>query len=131
MWIRLFLYVKMSAGNDAKGAKENDPASRMNVCLITAPTVTEFTAADEINSESVRRSASEPQLGILSLAAVLEQRGDNVRIIDLNRAYLSFASAGTISLASFVQFAAQLIVDHHHFDVYGFGSICSSYPLTI
>ena len=103
----------------------------MNVCLITAPTVTEFTATDEINSESVKRSACEPQLGILSLAAVLEQRGDNLRIIDLNRAYLKYASGGAISVRRFVEVAARLIVDCHHSEIYGFGTICSSYPLTI
>jgi radical SAM superfamily enzyme YgiQ (UPF0313 family) len=103
----------------------------MNVCLITAPTVTEFTAADEIKSESVVRSACEPQLGILSLAAVLEQRGDNLRIIDLNRAYLKYASSDAISVGRFVEFVAALIVDCHHSEIYGFGTICSSYPLTI
>jgi len=101
----------------------------MNVCLVTAPTVTEFTP-DEINSESVRRSAFEPQLGILSLAAVLEQRGDCLRIVDLNRAYLKCALGGTSTAASFAEVAARLVVDCHS-EIYAFGSICSSYPLTI
>jgi radical SAM superfamily enzyme YgiQ (UPF0313 family) len=109
---------------------ENDPASRMNVCLITAPTVTEFTMRDEINSESVKRAASEPQLGILSLAAVLEQRGDSLRIIDLNRAYLKYASGCASPAQEFVEAAAQLVVDCNS-EIYAFGSICSSYPLTI
>ena len=73
----------------------------MEVCLVTAPTVAEFTDAEEISSESVRRTAIDSQLGILSLASVLESRGESPRIVDLNHAYLdhslSRGSAGSKS----------------------------------
>jgi radical SAM superfamily enzyme YgiQ (UPF0313 family) len=103
----------------------------MDICLITAPTATEFEFATEITSESVRRAACQPQLGILSLAAVLEQSGYNLRIVDLNRAYLNYAmSAGVKNAEDFLQIATQLIVETGA-EIYGFSSICSSYPLTI
>ena len=103
----------------------------MEVCLVTAPVVAEFTDADEVKSESVRRAASEPQLGILSLAAVLEERGDIARITDLNRAYLEYSGSGRTDAAQeFAEFAARAIAATEA-EVYGFASICSSYPLTI
>jgi hypothetical protein len=43
----------------------------MNVCFVTAPTAAEFEGLEELSSRSVRWAASYPQLGILSLAAVL------------------------------------------------------------
>lgn len=103
----------------------------MNICLVTAPTATEFEDLDELTSKSVRWAASQPQLGILSLAAVLLGRGDNARIIDLNRAYFAWAeSVGVLKSRGFAEFAANMIVAQGA-DIYGFSSICSSYPLTI
>jgi hypothetical protein len=103
----------------------------VNICLVTAPTATEFEGLDELNSKSVRWAASQPQLGILSLAAVLLNRGDSPRIVDLNRAYIDWAkSVGSTDSAGFVEFAARSIVTRDAL-IYGFSSICSSYPLTI
>jgi radical SAM superfamily enzyme YgiQ (UPF0313 family) len=103
----------------------------MNVCLVTAPTVAEFADPEEARSESVRRAASEPQLGVLSLAAILEARGDTPRIVNLNRSYLDYSEAvGTSERRSFAEVAACSIAVNDA-DLYGFSSICSSYPLTI
>jgi|HubBroStandDraft_4_1064222.scaffolds.fasta_scaffold06418_5 hypothetical protein len=103
----------------------------MSVCLITAPTAAEFGDDDEITSDVVRQVTLEPQLGILSLAAVLEVRGDSVLIVDLNRTYFQFADSGGMSeLAEFAEAAARAIAGRDA-GVYGFSSICSSYPLTI
>lgn len=103
----------------------------MKVALITAATVTEFSDADEINSQSVRSAASEPQLGVLSIAAVLSARGDTVHLVDLNRIYLEYVGNDNRSpINGFARVAAQVIVTSHA-DLYGFGSICSSYPLTV
>lgn len=103
----------------------------MRVCLITAPTVAEFADSAEFASESVVRAAYEPQLGILSLAAMLEVRGDTPRIVDLNRTFLAYSdSVGNSPLSDFAEYAAKAIaVDNS--TLYGFSSICSSYPLTI
>ena len=65
----------------------------MSVCLITAPTAAEFGDDDELKSNLVRQITLEPQLGILSLAAVLEARGDSVQIVDLNRTYFQLADS--------------------------------------
>jgi tRNA A37 methylthiotransferase MiaB len=103
----------------------------MDVCLVTAPTVAEFTDAEEINSESVRRTAVDSQLGILSLAGVLESSGEIPRIVDLNRAYLDHSlSKGSCRVEEFAEIAARTITANEC-AVYGFSSICSSYPLTI
>lgn len=100
----------------------------MDVCLITAPTAAEFQAPEEFHSAAVELVSSEPQLGILSLAAVLEQRGDQCRIVNLNR--LFFDHANRSDAGSFAAASGDVIAGIEA-DVYGFGSICSSYPLTI
>jgi Radical SAM superfamily/B12 binding domain len=103
----------------------------MRVSLISAPTVAEFADPAEITSESVVESACEPQLGILSLAAVLEAGGDAPQIVDLNRAFLRYSASVTGSaLSDFAEVAAHDIAANHS-ALYGFSSICSSYPLTI
>lgn len=103
----------------------------MRVCLISAPTATEFTEPEEIKSASVRRVAADPQLGILSLAAVLEERGDEVEIVDLNRIYLDYVdSPSEFQSFGFPEVAADAISARNS-KLYGFSSICSSYPLTI
>lgn len=103
----------------------------MEISLVTAPTVAEFAEPEEISSEAVLRTASEPQLGVLSLAAVVEVRGDNLRITDLNKAYVDYAeSTRGFAVEEFAEVAARAIAANYA-DVYGFSSICSSYPLTI
>ena len=103
----------------------------MPISLVTAPTVTEFSDADEISSRAVTRAARDPQLGILSLAAVLEAIGEDPRIVDLNGVYLEFwAGAGRSEVRDFAEVAAERIAQVES-EVYGFSSICSSYPLTI
>src|SRR5215470_3185288 len=98
----------------------------MNICLVNAPTAAEFSGGIEIQSDLVRQITLEPQLGILSLAAVLEARGDNLKIVDLNRIYFDFAdSAGTPGLNDFAEFAASVVAAKDA-DVCGFTSICSS-----
>jgi radical SAM superfamily enzyme YgiQ (UPF0313 family) len=100
----------------------------MDVCLITAPTAAEFQTPDEFSSAAVQAVSNEPQLGILSLAAVLEQRGDRCRIVNLNQ--LFFDHVNRTDARTFAA-AASSVIAGIQADVYGFGSICSSYPLTI
>ena len=103
----------------------------MRVCFVTAPTVAEFSSAQEISSSAVKQAASEPQLGILSLAAQLEARGDTPQIVDLNRAFLAYAHAGRETRPpEFAAFAAETVAECDT-ALFGFSSICSSYPLTI
>ena len=103
----------------------------MSVCLVTASTVAEFADPAEIRSESVRNAARNPQLGILSLAAVLKACGESVRFLDLNRVYLGhFESHFTFDGSEFAESAARIVTADNS-DIYGFSSICSSYPLTM
>ena len=101
----------------------------MHVCLISAPTITEYNSVNEWNSQEVRFAALQPQLGILNLAAVLESIGDCPSIIDANSAYLRFVER-VGSSADFADFLASEIVENAA-DLYGFSSICSTYPLTV
>ena len=103
----------------------------MTICLVTAPTVTEFRGPEELSSSSVRWAASHPQLGILSLAAVLENHGEDFRIVNLNRVYCDYSkAAGDADPDDFAEVAA-LEIGAQAADVCGFSSICSSYPLTL
>lgn len=103
----------------------------MRVCFATAPTVAEFATPEEIRSPAVQQAACEPQLGILSLAAQLEARGDTPRLVDLNRAFLAHANSGSNrGHVEFAELAGQAVAANDT-TLYGFSSICSSYPLTI
>ena len=103
----------------------------MRICLVNAPTGTEFSDPSEYNNEVIRRESCLPQLGILSLAAVTERRGYETTIYDCNRAFFHFAdTAGETQLGLFAEEAA-LQIAAAGADVYGFGSICSGYPLTV
>src|SRR6202022_2452591 len=100
----------------------------MTICLVTAPTVTEFRGPEELRSSSVRWASSPPQLGILSLAAVLENHGEDFRIVNLNRVYCDYSkAAGDADPDDFAEVAA-LEIGAQAADVCGFSSICSSYP---
>jgi tRNA A37 methylthiotransferase MiaB len=103
----------------------------MDICLVTAPVVTEFRTTEELDSEAVRSAAAEPHLGILSLAAVLEASGRSPEIVNLDRAYFEYAAVeGRFEPSGFAEAAAKLIVAKNT-EICGFSSICSSYPLTI
>src|SRR5579872_1189474 len=102
----------------------------MKICLVTAATAAEFENPDEIDSESVQDAAQQPQLGILSLAAVLAERSFDLGIVNLNHAFLEHKRRNRPSHVEFSEFAADLIAQQDA-DLYGFGSISSSYPLTI
>lgn len=103
----------------------------MRICLVNAPTGTEFNDPSEYNNDVIRRESCLPQLGILSLAAVTERRGYETAIYDCNRAFFQFADkAGETHLGQFAEEAAYQIAAAGA-DVYGFGSICSAYPLTV
>jgi radical SAM superfamily enzyme YgiQ (UPF0313 family) len=103
----------------------------MHLCLVSAPTITEYHSLNEWSSHKVRLAASRPQLGILSLAATLEDFGDSPDIFDVNDAYLRYVDeSGNFEPQDFTEFLAAEIV-RNDADCYGFSSICSTYPLTV
>ena len=103
----------------------------MTICLVTAPTITEFSTPQELSSSSVESASTEPQLGILSLAAVLQNRGDDLRILNLNRIYYEYSRLTLESTPDDFAEVAAVEIGTYEAEVYGFSSICSSYPLTL
>jgi hypothetical protein len=79
----------------------------------------------------VQVAASLPQLGILSVAAVLEGWGDKPHLIDANATYLEYADQpGALTADGFAEHLAETAVQSNA-DLYGFSSICSTFPLSI
>src|SRR5688572_4567698 len=103
----------------------------MKVCLISPPTVIEFNERLIAESEAARLIFEHAPMGILSLAAVLEQQGIETEIIDLNRLYFDYVSGGFrqqgIEFYSYADRGLQGLAA----DVFGFSTICGSYPLTL
>ena len=103
----------------------------MHFALITAPTITEFRTNEEIQSRAVQQAALQPQLGILSVASILERWGNTPHLLDANAEYLKYASS--VSSAGMDEFADHLagVAVRSNADVYGFSSICSTFPLSL
>ena len=100
----------------------------MRVCLVSSPTASEFDLA-AAESDAVRRLAEKAPLGVLTLAAILEQRGLGVQVVDLNRLYYRYLRTAAREPA-FYAYAAREIGDLS-FDICGFSTLCSTYPLTL
>lgn len=101
----------------------------MEVCLVGPPTVTEFDP-QTASSEAFRLIAEHVPLGILTLAAVLEERDFSPTVIDLNREYSEFLRSPSSTNDGFSQYAVERLADLSA-DLYGFSTICSTYPLTV
>jgi hypothetical protein len=103
----------------------------MRISLINAPTSAEFSDPAEYRSHQLRSDTREPQLGILSLAAVLESQELHPQVVDLNRLFYQLAdNHDEEALDDFASVAACEIASVDA-EIYGFGTICSGYPLTI
>ena len=102
------------------------------VCLIGPPTVTDFEDQGVAESDAIRLIAEHAPIGILSLASVLEQHGIIPQIVDLNRLYYTYLrSAETPEVrGDFCTFVVRSL-EARDVDVFGFSTICSSYPLTL
>lgn len=103
----------------------------MEACLVSAPVASEFEAPEERSSERVRQETLEPQLGLLTLAAVLESRAHEVRLVDLNRLFYQFVDHNPKTASEDFAWAAASQIAGFDVPLYGFGTICSGYPLTI
>jgi radical SAM superfamily enzyme YgiQ (UPF0313 family) len=103
----------------------------MRLSLITAAIATDFEDAGEATNQQVRGFSTSPQLGILSLAAILDSLGLQPNITNLDRLYYNYLHEfGSRGLGDFPAWVAPKILASGS-DIYGFSSICSSYPLTI
>jgi radical SAM superfamily enzyme YgiQ (UPF0313 family) len=102
----------------------------MKVCLVGAPTAHEFEDRTMGEADALRTIAEHAPLGVLTLASVLEERGWHPEVVDLNRLYYDFRKANETGENDFSRFAAAYFRDRQ-FDFIGFGSVCSSYPVTV
>jgi radical SAM superfamily enzyme YgiQ (UPF0313 family) len=102
----------------------------MKVCLVGAPTAHEFDDCTMGEAEALQVIAEHAPLGVLSLAAVLEERGLRPEVVDLNRLYYDFRRNNEKNERDFSHFAASYF-HGRQFDFVGFSSVCSSYPVTL
>jgi len=103
----------------------------MNPCLVTAPIITDFEDPGDAASLEVREAAEEPQLGVLTLAGVLEERGARPHLFNLNQAYYNYLEGSPHGgVGRFAGWAAERLAATGA-DIFGLSTICSSYPLTV
>jgi radical SAM superfamily enzyme YgiQ (UPF0313 family) len=102
----------------------------MKLCLVSAPTATDFEDPADAQSTAVRQSAGTPPLGLLALAAILDADGRIPAIVNLNSCYYDYLASGRSGVDYFAPWAADVILSTKA-DVYGFSSISSSYPTSI
>src|SRR5712671_162865 len=102
----------------------------MKVCLISAPTANQFDGRAVGEMEAARIMGELAPVGILSLAAVLEAKGLQPEVVDLNRVYYSWLQDSNRDKADFCSFAGDYFAARD-FDLFGFSTVCSSYPLTL
>jgi radical SAM superfamily enzyme YgiQ (UPF0313 family) len=109
----------------------------MRVCLISAPTANQFDSRVVGELEAARIMGELAPVGILSLAAVLEAKGLQPEVVDLNRVYYDWLQQSNRNQSTaetdFCTFAGDYFAsrDFAGFDLFGFSTVCSSYPLTI
>src|SRR5579864_6930563 len=102
----------------------------MKVCLISAPTANQFDSRAVSETEAARIMGELAPVGILSLAAVLEAKGLQPEVVDLNRVYYSWLQDSNRNKTDFCRFAGGYFAARD-FDFFGFSTVCSSYPLTL
>src|ERR1051326_6557224 len=101
----------------------------MKICLISAPTANQLhNAVGEM--EAARMMGELAPVGVLSLAAVLEARGLQPEVVDLNRVYYNWVREPDHAQTDFCGYAENYFAARD-FDVFGFSTVCSSYPLTL
>ena len=105
----------------------------MKVCLISAPTANQFNSRAVGEADASRIMGELAPVGILSLAAVLEAKGLQPEVVDLNRVYYSWLQDSDRNKTDFCSFAGAYFAgpDFDGFDFFGFSTVCSSYPLTL
>jgi radical SAM superfamily enzyme YgiQ (UPF0313 family) len=101
----------------------------MKVCLISAPTANQFDTRAVGEAEAARIMGELAPVGILSLAAVLEAKGLQPEVVDLNRVYYQWLQSANPEI-DFCRFAGAHLAQREC-GFFGFSTVCSSYPLTL
>jgi radical SAM superfamily enzyme YgiQ (UPF0313 family) len=102
----------------------------MKVCLISAPTANQFDNGPVDEQDAARIMGELAPVGILSLAAVLEAKGLEPQVVDLNRIYYCWRQQPDPDETDFCRFAGSYFAAREC-DFFGFSTVCSSYPLTL
>jgi len=102
----------------------------MKVCLISAPTANQFDHRAVGEMDASRIMGELAPVGILSLAAVLEAKGLQPEVVDLNRVYYRWLQGSNREKTDFCGFAGDYFAGRD-FDFFGFSTVCSSYPVTL
>jgi radical SAM superfamily enzyme YgiQ (UPF0313 family) len=102
----------------------------VKVCLVSAPTANQFDNRQVGETDAARIMGELAPIGILSLAAVLEARGLQPEVVDLNRVYFEWRQHSKPNEDSFCRFAGSRLAAREC-DFFGFSTVCSSYPLTL
>jgi radical SAM superfamily enzyme YgiQ (UPF0313 family) len=102
----------------------------MKVCLISAPTANQFDGRFVGEAEASRIMGELAPVGILSLAAVLEGKGLQPEVVDLNRVYYEWLRDSNRDKSDFCGFAGSYFAARD-FDFFGLSTVCSSYPVTL
>jgi len=100
----------------------------VKVSLISAPTINEARSAEELDRERRERIPLAP----LCLASVLENEGIGAEVVDLDRLFLAWLEGGgrVRDGCDFSESVAATLAESGA-RLFGFGSICSSYTLTL
>jgi radical SAM superfamily enzyme YgiQ (UPF0313 family) len=101
----------------------------MDVCLVSALTMSDF-GDPELTLASDQRHTY-PPLGILSLAAILCDRGITPQIVNLNKLFFDFLNSHWGMRPSDLLTFVIRYLESLSFEVLGLSTICSSYPLTL
>src|SRR4051812_34899206 len=101
----------------------------MKTCLISPPTVTDFEDPSVAESEAIRLIAEHAPIGVLTLASILDERGEEPDVVDLNRWYYEYLRSAERDEQGlgFCDFAVRRL-ESFSSEVFGFSTICSSYP---
>ena len=102
----------------------------MKICLISAPTANQFDGRAVGEMDAARIMGELAPVGILSLAAVLEAKGLQPEVVDLNRVYYEWLRDSSPDKVDFCSFAGDYFAARD-FDFFGFSTVCSSYPVTL
>src|SRR5215467_3000007 len=105
----------------------------MKICLISAPTANQLNGRAVGEADASRIMGELAPVGILSLAAVLEAKGLQPEVVDLNRVYYEWLRDSNPDKSDFCSFAGDYFAarDFDGFDFFGFSTVCSSYPVTL
>jgi radical SAM superfamily enzyme YgiQ (UPF0313 family) len=144
--------VHVQAADSSRGPDGIEKPARLRICLITSLSIADFVDA-ELTAEGAKRIMP-GNVGILTLASVLRDRGYDPVVVNLDKMFLDFRdkmlnfrrpgesaaeqsrpcadleSDASLAAARFLPFVLRRM-ENLAYDVFGLSSICSSYPLTV